>query len=52
MEDGDSAHWVKAKRGRKKISAKEGIKAGAGASGRTAKYLGKRKGTRKRITKK
>ena len=41
-EDGDSAHWVSAKRGRKKISKRsEGIK--AGASGRTAKYTGKRK---------
>lgn len=47
MDDGDSAHWIKSKRGRKKTSA---IKAGAGASGRTAKYLGKRKGTRKRVT--
>lgn len=46
-EDGDSAHWVSAKRGRKKVSA--GIKTGAGASGRTAKYLGKRKGTRKKV---
>lgn len=49
MDDGDSAHWVKSKRGRKKINAKEGSKAGAGASGRTEKYLGKRKTTRKRV---
>lgn len=49
MDDGDSAHWVSTKRGRKKVS---GIKAGAGASGRTAKYLGKRKTTRKRVSKK
>lgn len=46
MDDGDSAHWIPAKRGRKKkviTKKEEGIKAGAGASGRTAKYTGKRK---------
>jgi hypothetical protein len=47
MDDGDSAHWVKSKRGRKKVTGK--IYDGAGASGRTQKYLGKRKGTRKRV---
>ena len=42
MDDGDSAHWVAAKRKTKKVSVAD--------SGRTAKYTGKRKVTRKRIT--
>ena len=47
MEDGDSAHWVKSRT--KKISAQsEKIRTGKGSSGRTGKYVGKRKASRKR----
>ena len=41
MDDGDDAHWVAAKRSKKKVSVAD--------SGRTAKYTGKRKPIRKRI---
>jgi len=44
MDDGDDAHWGASKRSKKKVSVAD--------SGRTAKYTGKRKGTRKKITKK
>ena len=49
-EDGDSAHWGAAKRTKKKVTGK--IYDGAGASGRTGKYTGNHKITRKRIVKK
>jgi 2',3'-cyclic-nucleotide 2'-phosphodiesterase (5'-nucleotidase family) len=44
MDDGDSAHWVPTKSKAKKISTP------VAESGRTAKYVGKSKVSRKKIS--